>query len=265
MADTEAALMVAGEGVSQEMYDKLKADYDLKTQDLADARARGDVYDARERSRIAAFQPGAKEFMVELMSDADPETRADIAPLETWSNEFANKADILGQVALARAFSRASGKFKRLREEASVNSTASATLGQTMKDLESMTGERDALKQRLDEVSALADERQVGLEKLQHELSRAGLMADKFNFSKLTSREKHPQLAEEKASQPEIKPEIKTETSVASKSAGITDTLLAEIFSHGNGTLRSFSSGTNHSLLGSASGTIDLAGLIRAA
>lgn len=259
MTDNDATVST-GDGVSQEQYDKLKAELEKKSQDLADARARTDLFEAKERSRIAAFQPAAKEFMEEMMADADAETRADLSPLQTWSNEFAQKSDILAQAPLARLVSCASAKFKRIREEASVNSSASATLGQTMRDLETVTGERDALKQRLDEVSALAEERQAGLEKLQQELSRAGLMADKFDFSKLTSREKNANVTEnDKAS--DSKPDIKVETNNASK----TDTLLSEIFKSGTGNLRSYASGTNHSLLGSNTGSVDLAAAIRAA
>jgi hypothetical protein len=116
------------------------------------------------------------------------------------------------------------------------------------------------LKQRLDEVSALAEERQTGLEKLQQELSRAGLMADKFDFSKLTSREKNATITEnDKVGN--SKPDIKVETDNASK----TDTLLSEIFNSGTGNLRSYASATNHSLLGSHTGSVDLAAAIRAA
>ena len=265
MADTEAAApMGAGEnnGVSQEQYEKLKADYEQKSRDLADARARTDVYEQKERTRIAAFQPAAKSFIEEIMKDADPETLADLSPLQTWSNEFATKADIMSQAPLARLVSCASAKLKRSRDEASANSQASESLGQTMKELESVTGERDALKQRLTEVSALAEERQNGLEKLQLELSRAGLMADKFDFSKLTSREKNA----DSAGAPETSTEVRAETSNASKKAvAATDHLLAEIFSRGGGSLRSLPSGTTHALLGNSGADVDLADVIRRA
>lgn len=170
--------VTTGDGVSQEMYDKLKAEFDQKTQDLAEARARSGLFEAKERTRITAFQPAAQEFMADLMADADAETKADLAPLQTWSNEFHDKADILSQAPLARLVACASAKLKRSRDEASANATASGTLGQTMKDLEAITGERDSLKQRLDEVSALADERQLGLEKLQDLIARAGLVQE---------------------------------------------------------------------------------------
>ena len=164
------------------------------------------------------------------------------------------------QAPLARLVACASARVKRSRDEASANTEASATLGKTMKELEAMTTERDSLKQRVSELGALADERQAGLERLQAELSKAGLVAEKFDFSKAASREANPADTEPVVA----KEEIKQVTSNASRPAP-TDYLLSEIFSRGGGSLRFVSSSTTHQLLGSSNGgSTDIAAAIRA-
>lgn len=258
MSDADTAAP-AGDEISKESYEELKRQLAQKSQDLADARARSDVFENKERQRIAAFQPDAKAFVDELIADADTEAKADLAPMATWASDFHTKADVLAQAPLARVLSCASAKVKRSREEASANAEASNTLGQTMKDLEAMTGERDALKQRVAELGALADERQAGLERLQSELAKAGLVAEKFDFSKASSRE-------EKAianTEPAPKQEIQATTSNASRP---TDQLLSEIFNRGSGSLRFVSSNTSHQLLGTSGGpSSDIAAAILAA
>jgi len=248
-----------GEDVSKESYEELKRQLAQKSQDLADARARSDVFEQKERTRISAFQPDAKAFIDELMTGADAETKADLAPMQQWAGDFHTKSDVLAQAPLARLVACASARVKRSREEASTNTEASATLGKTMKELEAVTTERDALKQRVGELGALADERQAGLERLQSELSKAGLVAEKFDFSKASSREANPAETPEPVA---AKEEIKQVTSNASRP---TDHLLSEIFNRGGGSLRFVSSSTTHQLLGSSNGgSTDIAAAIRA-
>lgn len=261
MSDPPESAPVAptGDDVSKESYEELKRQLAQKSQDLADARARSDVFEKKERQRIAAFQPDAHAFVTELMEGADAETKADLQPMATWASDFHTKQDVLAQAPLARLVACASQKLKRTREDASANSEASASLGRTMKELEDVTTERDGLRKRVEELGTLADERQAGLERLQAELSKAGLVAEKFDFSKASSREKEaePTGAEE--------PKIEASTTKASKAPLATDHLLSEIFNRGGGQLRFVSSNTSHQLLGSTSGAgSDIAAAIRA-
>jgi hypothetical protein len=247
-----------------EQYEALKKQLEQKSADLADARARSNVFEQKERTRISAFQPEAVSFMNEMMDGADAETKADLGPLQTWAGEFHTKSDILAQAPLARLVSCASAKLKRTREEASANSEASATLSNSMKEVESLKGERDTLRQRVGELEVLANERQEGLEKLQEELTKAGIMQDKFNFSKLTSREKGAQeAAPPAAEQANIKAEV-VNASKGSSSSARTDALLDDILSRGAGNLRFGQSGTSHALLGNNSGD-DLVSALRGA
>ena len=265
----------AADSVTMEQYELLKKQLEQKSADLADARARTDVFEAKERTRIAAFQPEAVDFMKTMMEDADAETKADLGPLQEWAGEFHQKADILAQAPLARLVSCASAKLKRTREEASVNSEASATLANSMMELETAKAERDQLRQRVGELESLAGERQEGLEKLQEELAKAGLMQDKWNFSKLTSREKgaagvavnDPKVAAAAADADAAAAGVKAVVSNASKgnAAARTDGLLADILSRGSGGLRVSPSGTSHAFVGNNSSDGDLIAALRGA
>ena len=255
---TTPPVAAAEETVSKESYEALKAQLEAKSQDLAEARARGEVYEQKERTRIASFQPAAQEFMKEMMDGADAETKADLQPLATWADDFAAKQDIMSQAPLARLVSCASAKLKRTREEASVNSESATALSGAMSELETTKTERDGLRVRVGELESLANERQVGLEKLQAELARAGLLSEKFDFSKLSSREKgvEPGAA--------ATPKLEAGTSNASKApAAVQDQLFAEIMGRGSGNLRVHGSGTSHALLGNTSNDGDLMAALR--
>tara|TARA_B100001175_G_scaffold35808_1_gene26074 strand:- start:1531 stop:2337 length:807 start_codon:yes stop_codon:yes gene_type:complete len=267
MTDTETAAMSSAEdSVSKEAYDQLKKQLDQKSEDLAAARARTDVYEQKERTRIAAFQPAAKEFISELMGEADIEAKTDLSPLSTWADEYTSKTDIMSQAPLARLVSCASAKLKRTREEASVNAEAAKTLSATMQENEQLKAELASTRQRLTETQTLSDERQVGLEKLQGELAKAGLMNDKFDFSKATSREKNANPEADSSTTTSFSsgkaPELKSTEVNASRN---TDHLLAEIWKRGAGALRVTSSGTSHALLGASNTTDgDLMAVLRA-
>ena len=187
---TEPPTSTDTDSVSLEAFNSMKAQLESRNQELADARAQGKVFEERERQRVSSWQGEVKDLVKELMDRGDPELKADVAPLEPWAQEYHSKQDIITQRPIARVMCEASKTFKRLREEASVNKDAANTLSNTMKELDGVKGERDNLKQRLDEMSKLADERQDGMLKLQEELTKAGLLSDKHDFSKILNREK---------------------------------------------------------------------------
>jgi len=261
---TTPPVAAAEETVSKESYEALKAQLEAKSQDLAEARARGEVYEQKERTRIASFQPAAQEFMKEMMDGADAETKADLQPLATWADDFAAKQDIMSQAPLARLVSCASAKLKRTREEASVNSESATALSGAMSELETTKTERDGLRLRVGELESLANERQVGLEKLQAELARAGLLSEKFDFSKLSSREKGVEPAAAGSAEAAATPKLEAGTSNASRApAAVQDQLFAEIMGRGSGNLRVHGSGTSHALLGNTSNDGDLMAALR--
>jgi hypothetical protein len=267
--DNEAPVPSATESssVSVEAFNAMKTQLEARNQELADARAQGRVFEERERQRVGAWKGDVQTLLKEFMERGDPELKADIAPLEPWASEYVNKNDIIAQRPLARVMCEASRTIKREREEASVNKEAATALSKTMKQLENVTGERDNLKQRLDEMSKLADERQDGMLKLQEELTKAGLLSAKHDFSKILNREQPAADAAKSAAaakniidtkQPETNNTLESETSQASRKTLVnpleSDPLL-NLCMRGQGRSRIVHSSTNHMLLGNNANT----------
>lgn len=272
---TQTHTDVAESQVSMEAFNQMKAQLEARNQELADARAQGAVFEERERQRVGGWQADVKDLLKEFMERGDPELKADVAPLEPWASEYAGKQDIIAQRPLARVMCEASKTLKRVREEASVNRDAAATLSNTMKELDGLKGERDNLRQRLDEMSKLAEERQDGMIKLQEELTKAGLLSDKHDFSKILNREKPAaDAAAAAAVATDAKPAettsgVVTETAQASRGASSSanpfesDPLLAMCM-RGQGSGRITHSSTNHQLLGNNGQPGDVMAAMRA-
>ena len=252
-----------------DLVDRLKRELAEKTEGEARANARAQVYEEKERSRVASYADEAKFFLKEWIPAevaADPEARADVAPLATWADEFASKQDIVSQTPLARMCFVASKGVKRLRDEASQLGEIKESLASTMKQLEEMTDSKNKLQRENDDQRTLLDERQASLEKLNERIAAAGLAAEKFNFAKATAREVEPPAESEKVA---AATKLEAATVNASKSAnpfeGQRDHLLDFINNAGgSGSSRMNASATGHALLGQQ-GDVDVATLLRAA
>jgi len=275
MADPAADPVVpaapAAEAFSAEYVASLKKQIEDSQKSEAGMKAKYDQYEAKERERVSSWQPAAKQFISELLGEVDAEAKADMAPLQTWADEYVSKRDIQAQAPLARMVSCASAQLKRVREEASVGSKATETLGATMKELESLKESDSNKTTRIAELEELVKEQQANAKTLQDELAKAGLMADKFDFSKVSSREKNAAPEGEEA-----KPVgLAAGTSNASRGAAMGnpfDTDLVEYATKygGGGSLRVLQSGTPHALLGVSAaspdaGTADIMAALRAA
>lgn len=278
MADVMPAPIA--EAARDELVSRLKADLAEKTEGEARANARASIYENKERARIAAWQGDAEFFMKDFMQEEIAENHdnsasllEDVAPLGMWASEYAAKGDIASQGALAAVSYVASKGIKRLREKASVNSAAAETLATTMKANEELTVKHTKLQADYEDALKCMSERQAGLETLQGELSRAGLMNEKFDFSKLSSREANPPAAFNAASATTsvIAPALEQVKMEASKAAGSSsranplesNDLLSSLISRSSGGLRMASSGTAHALLGAVSGEQDIASVLR--
>ena len=276
MSEAEiASTNAAAEQHRDDLVDRLKRELAEKTKGEAEAQARMAVYEGKERARISAWQDDAKFFMSEFVNEEidnhHPGLKDDVAPLGNWAATYHEKSDIASQGALAAVSYVASKGIKRLREQASQGAAAATTLAETMKANEDLTAQNAKLQKDYAEAMTLCDERQKGLETLQAELIKGGLMNEKFDFSKLTSREKVAPPAEPHAAAGTATPSLEVVKAEASKAAGASSSgnpiqqsdLLSSLLSRSNGGLRMASSGTNHALLGAANGEPDIASLLR--
>ena len=289
MSEAEIATTATLSSADQNREDvikHLKEQLAAKTTEAATAAARAEEavsrnagYEARERTRIAGWQEEAKDFMCGFVNEEvtthHPQLADDVAVFtgaSGWANTYTEKPDIQAQGALAAVSYVASKGIKRLREQASQGAAAQATLAETMKANEDLTAKNAKLQKECDDFKSLSDERQKGLETLQAELIKGGLMNEKFDFSKLTSREKVAPPAEPHAAAAAT-PSLEVVKAEASKAAGASSSsgnpiqqtdLLDSLLASSRGGLRMGTSGTNHALLGAANGEPDIASILRA-
>tara|TARA_B110000858_G_scaffold2328_1_gene2577 strand:- start:5536 stop:6366 length:831 start_codon:yes stop_codon:yes gene_type:complete len=271
MSESEIATVGADQN-RDELVSRLKAELADKTEGEARANARMQIYEGKERTRISAWQEDAKFFMTDFVNEEveayHPGLKDDVAPLSTWASTYADKSDIASQGALAAVSYVASKGIKRLREQASQGAATATTLAETMKANEELSAANFKLQKDYKDALQVCDERQAGLEMLQAELVKNGFFNEKFNFSKMTSREKV--IDEPHTSSTSATPSLEVVKAEASKAAGGTSgnpiqqsDLLASLLGRSSGSLRVSTSGTNHALLGNTNQEADIAAILR--
>lgn len=274
MSEAEhASTNAAAEQNRDDLVERLKAELASKTKGEAEANARMQIYEGKERARISAWQEDAKFFMNEFVNEEIDAhhpglSKDDVAPLGNWAATYHEKADIASQGALAAVSYVASKGIKRLREQASQGAQAATTLSETMKANEELTAQNTKLQKDCEDYKILCDERQKGLETLQAELVKGGLMSEKFNFSKLTSREVAPPAEPHAAAA--ATPSLEVVKAEASKAAAGASgnpiqqsDLLSSLLASSSGGLRMTPSGTNHAHVGAMSGEADIGSILR--
>ena len=276
------AVPAAGDAERDDIVAQLKRDLAAQTEKAALYEKANGVFEDRERARVSAYQPEAQYFMKEWMKEevdthhAGTNLAADIAPLGVWSDEFTQKKDISSQGRLAAVSYIASKGIKRLRDQASQLGTVQESLAASMKENEELKQNKEKLQRDYDEAIQLANERQKGLEVLQGKLAEAGLMNEKFDFSKLSAREETAP-ADAKPAEPHAAgagtPALEAVKAEASKAAGAPrgnplesrGDLLEGLLARSSAGLRMGASGTQHAFLGSAGGEGNLIASLTAA
>lgn len=275
MSDNELSkASTVADSTRDDLVERLKRELADATAAGARSDARAALFEDKERARVAAWQEDARFFMQDFIVNeaADADAKADMAPLGTWADEYATKKDIISQTALARMCFVASKGVKRLREEASVGAAAKETLATTLQENETLKQDKSKLQRDYDDAIQLANERQKGLESLQAELTKAGLMQEKFDFSKLSSREVVTAPSEPHMSAASITPSLEAVKVEASKAAStkanplegnVDSGLMGFITSRGVGSLKMNTSSTSHAFLGAQNGEADIASILR--
>lgn len=277
MTDAEiASTNSVADANRDDLVERLKREAADATRAKAEAEARMEGFVAREKSRIAGWQPDCKDFMCDFINseveEHHPQLKDDVAVFtgaSGWAHTYHERSDIAAQGALAAVSYVASKGIKRLREQASQGAAAQATLAETMKQNEDLTAQNAKLQKDYQEAMTLCDERQKGLEVLQAELVKGGLMNEKFNFSKLTSREVAPPAEPHAAAAATPSLEVvKAEASKAASGAAAGNPiqqqdLLASLLGRSTGGLRMGQSSTQHAFLGASNGEADIGALIR--
>lgn len=248
---------IAGETVSKETVEKLKAELAAKCEEAATLRAFKDSQDEKQREVIAKMQPDIKAYVDELVS-ANADHAPEMKSISDWASSCHQSKSLETAMPLARMISCASAQFKRTREEASVLSEKANTLAVAMKELEETKAADTAKERRINELEQLCNDRQAAAEKLQEELAKAGVLKDKFDFSKLASREVRAKTENEA---PKESAALTATTSTASrgKARVMDDELMSFVTGHASniGSHRIKQSLTTHSHLGATVNSLD--------
>jgi vacuolar-type H+-ATPase subunit I/STV1 len=259
MTDAEspaAPIADAGETYSKDYVESLKKELAAKSEAEAVLKAKFAAHDERQRAQLAELQPVVSEWIKEGM-EAAPEHKHEMQALQTFGDNLAKAESVESAMPFARMISVHSAKFKRERETFSQVSATAEELGKANKQIEELTADRDAKVSRIAELEGLCTERQEAAEKMQAELARAGMLKEKLDFSKATSREKSPPDPTQTSESARAPP--------AAPAAPAADPLLAFV-QRGSGTGRIGLSSTGHHLLGaSAGGDTSLATALRMA
>ena len=179
----------AGETFSKSYVDDLKAKLEAATAREATANAGLAAHKERQRMALKGMQAEVQSFVNEAYELAPEEQKHEVDPMRKFAESLGEAENPDSAMPLARVICLSSSKFKRDRSEFSKTSEAAEQLAAANKQIDDLTADRDGKASRITELEALADERQAAAEKLQAELARVGVVSEKFDFSKASSRE----------------------------------------------------------------------------
>lgn len=249
MTDTDTSAPMSEETFSKEYVETLKKQLEEKSRNEAMLKAKFSAHEDRQRAQLAEMQPTVMEFIKEGM-ELGADFKHEMQPMEAFGASLAKAENVDSALPLARMISVHSAKFKREREEFSKTRDAADELAKVNKELDEIKADRDSKMSRISELEGLADERQAGMEKLQEELAKAGVIKEKFDFSKTSSRETGASDSSSSASAMPSAP--------SAPAAPAVDPLLSFVQTAGSGSGRIGQSGTGHGLLGNASGSSEI-------
>lgn len=258
MAEDATPMADAGETFSKEYVEKLKADLAAKADEASKLKAFKTQHDDKQREVISKLQPDIQGFIEGLVKD-NADYAQDMRPLQEWSRSCHESTSLETAMPLARVISCASAAYKRTREEASVLSEKANTLGSTMKELEELKAADSAKAQRITELEALANERQEANTRLQEELAKAGLVKDRFDFSKVASREAAPKEEDKAAATGESGLTAVTSNASRGPAVAMDDELMSFVrgSSKSMGSSKIMQSATPHAYLGATQGGLE--------
>ena len=253
----------AGETYSAAYVHDLKAQLQRQAEQNATMKARQEVDDTRKREYLTTMQPVVAEWVKEAVEDeAMAPFRHEFGPLTAFGDGLSQATSLDTALPFARAISCHSAKFKRKVDEFSQTKEASDRLAAANKELDELKVERDAKASRITELQNLCDERLNVAEAMQEKLAKYGGVTEKYDFSKLGSRETSPPEGSRGSSSmsnggpPRSAPPDRK-----------LDPLFAFVGNSGGGGLRIGHSGTTHHFLGNVSGQssdADISAAIRA-
>ena len=255
MADAAAPASVpVDDTVTKQTYEEQKRLADAKTAEAAALAAELESYRNAERAKLSSWTEGNRAFLQYNKESAPAEAQEDFQKMLGWVDQAPTLPNLQQQLQLGRVISCCASNLKRVREEASVGTTAAQQLGEANKQLEAVTADRDLKERRVGELSKSLEEMQANQALLEKKLTEAGLLSQKYNFSNPLAREVEAKKEEEDVG-------VAVETANASKGSSVVaanpaSALLAFVgSSRGSASARFMPTGnSNHSYLGAPAG-----------
>ena len=245
--------------VTKQTYEETKALAEERASRLANAEARLQAYETRERAQLQSYQPAMEDLVKDLAAEyGTVDNKAHFESFGEWAKTCHQRPALDTQMQLGTIIHACASKLKRTREEASVQSATSEQLAAIAKENETLKEQVSSKDARIGELSSSLKEIQTNSEKLQLQLEQAGALKEKFDFSKASSREEGAE-----------KNELSVKTENASRGAlgqvapaDPSMALFAFAMNHSANT-RFMPSVSNHSILGAdaaaSSGNVGLA------
>jgi len=246
--------------VTKETFDETKKLADERGSELAAARAQLEAYQTRDRNKLKSYQPDMASLVEELSTAADVESKPHFDAMLDWSRTASERPNLGVQMQLGTVIHACASTLKRVREEASVGSATADQLAAAAKENESLKADNVSKDRRIGELSNSLKELQENSEKLQQQLQHAGALAEKFDFSKASSREEGVE-ADTSSDGVVMKTENASKTS-APPSQPLASSPADALFAFVNGSAGQVSSrftpaASNHSLLGASASSND--------
>lgn len=179
----------ADDMVTKESFAETKKLADVAVSELAATRAQLEAYQSRDRSKLKAFQTDMTAYIEELSKDSDIESKPHFDAMIEWSRNASERPNLSSQMQLGTVIHAAASSLKRVRADASVGSATADQLAAATKENEALKNDNSFKERRIGELSTSLKEMQENSEKLQQQLEAAGALAEKFDFSKASSRE----------------------------------------------------------------------------
>ena len=147
-------------GVSTETYNASKKEAEELRQQLATMKARMDVSDNQKREQIVSMKSANIEFFEkEIYNNSMNESyKQQLQPVMDYLKKIDEGDSVDTNLSIGRSFERIGATMKREREEFAKTKDASNLLAEANKQLEVVTGERDASRQRNTELEGLVVE-----------------------------------------------------------------------------------------------------------
>ena len=179
----------ADNSVTRETYNETKALADERGAKLAAAEARLAHYQSIDKAQLKAWAPVIESHLDKLSEGASPEAKEQFNTMKEWTRTCHERANLEHQMPIARSLFNSAETLQTVTANASVQSATAEELAKSKRRGEELQAENESKDRRIGELTNSLEEMQKNAEKLQEQLSKAGMMQNRTNFSIKASRE----------------------------------------------------------------------------